>query len=161
MGLAVFQNNNPYTGHALIRPTVDMRTAELGNMFLRIASFLIDIVSTKGCRELDWVTMDKEDVQQSMPFNGIEGNFSVYQNNDDEKSQKGQGNGRSRKGENSCRQATGETPLDENDTHRELAVTRAIAVSFCKLSNCNSRRLLFLYKTTNEGLLPTNPPSSN
>jgi hypothetical protein len=65
-----------------------MRTAELGNMFLRIASFLIDIVSTKGCRELDWVTMDKEDVQQSMPFNGIEGNVSVYQNNDDEKAKK-------------------------------------------------------------------------
>jgi hypothetical protein len=29
MGLSVYQNNNPYPGHALIRPTVDMQAARL------------------------------------------------------------------------------------------------------------------------------------
>jgi hypothetical protein len=53
-----------------------MQAADFGTKFLRIPSFPIDIVSTKGCRELDWVTMDKEEVHQSMPFNGIEGNMT-------------------------------------------------------------------------------------
>jgi hypothetical protein len=73
-GLAVFQNDYPYPGHALLRHTDDMPAAEFGTTFLRIPSFCIDIVSTTGSRELHWVTMNKEDVHQSMPFHGIEGN---------------------------------------------------------------------------------------
>jgi hypothetical protein len=34
----------------------------------------MDIVATKGSRDLQWVTMNKDDVQQWKPFNGIEGN---------------------------------------------------------------------------------------
>jgi hypothetical protein len=75
MGLSVFQNDQPFRGHALIRPTADMDAAAFGTAFLRIPSVWIDILSTKGCRELDWVTLDKDDINQSMAFHGITGNI--------------------------------------------------------------------------------------
>jgi hypothetical protein len=82
LGFAVFQNDEGYPGHAVIRPMADMAIDVFGVKSLQIPSFVMEVMSHRSTGAVYYIVTEKNNVVYSEPFTGIKKNWSWGQGNE-------------------------------------------------------------------------------
>jgi hypothetical protein len=75
LGFSVYQNDEGYRGHAVIRPSTPIPMDVFGVRLLQIPSFVMEVMNKKSSRALWYVVTEKDRVVQSEPFTGIKENW--------------------------------------------------------------------------------------